>query len=75
MNNEQIEKLAKVFEDMGKKVKRTMAGPNWLECYFTSSLGNTIVINSDGITEVEGDYSQDDDGFSCESRFIANIEI
>ena len=77
MNNDQIEILAKAFEGIGKKVTRWMPGPFFLEAYFLSSKGNTIVINSDGVTEVEGEYNQEFEVGDAgnEDRFVTNIEL
>jgi len=77
MNNDQIEILAKAFEGMGKKVTRWMPGPRWFEVYFPSTNGNTIVINTDGITEVKGEYNQEFEVKDAgdEDRFITSIEL
>jgi len=73
MKNEEIEILVQAFEKMGKKITRWMAGPLMLEAYFTSTNGNTIVINADGITEVKGKYGKE---FECdESEFVGSIEV
>ena len=73
MDGIEIEILAQAFEQMGKKVTRWVTGPLMFEAYFTSTNGNTIVINADGITEVKGNYGKE---FECdESFFVSSIEV